>query len=123
MRRALTIFFAANGCGARADDLPEKVFQLAEKKVRDPGFVADYEGEPPPYPWTVARYVLKTEGDRQQRNAETHGPSAWEMRQTLIPRRDASDPAEARIKEQGARCLDECLEEHHRNLEIADPGV
>ena len=110
MRRALTIFFAANGFGARADNLPDKVIQVAKQKLRDPGFVVDYEGEPPPSLWTVARYVLRTEGNQQQRNSETHGPSAWEMRQTLIPRRDDSEPARTRIQEQGTRCLDECLE-------------
>ena len=47
MRRALIIFFAANGCGALADDLPGEVFQVAEQEPSDRSVVADYEGAPP----------------------------------------------------------------------------
>ncbi len=110
MRRALIIFFAANGCGARADDLPDKVFQVAERKLRDPSFVSDYEGDPPPYLWTVARFVLKSERRMQKKEAEVREKSARDIRQALIPRRDASETAAVQTKERRARCLDRCME-------------
>ena len=109
MRRALIIFFAANGCGAIADDLPEEVFQVAEQEPPDWSVVADYEGAPPPYQWTVARYILKTERKKEQLEAESGLKSIRDIRQALVPRRDTSGRFETEVKEQRARCLDECM--------------
>ncbi len=109
MRRALIIFFAANGCGEQADDLLDEVFQVAQSEPPGRTVIADYEGEPPPYPWTVARHILKSERKKQKRETGSGLKSFREMRQTLIPRRDNSERFEAQVKEQRARCLDECI--------------
>ena len=109
MRRALIIFFAANGCGARADDLPDEVFQVAEKEPPDWSGPADYEDNPPPYPWRVAQYIRETEQKKKQRKAESGLKSFREIRKALIPDRDTSESFETQVKEQRARCLDECM--------------
>ncbi len=108
MRRALVIFFAANGCGERADDLPDEVFRVAEKHP-DGSVDADHEGDPPPYPWTVAQSIRKTQRDKRRRQTESGLKSYREIRKALISRSDSSERFETRVEEQWARCLDKCM--------------
>jgi DNA-directed RNA polymerase specialized sigma24 family protein len=111
MRRALKILFAANGCGERADALTEEVLQRAAETAGDTDRAETAEeGEPLPDVRAVARGVLRTIREEQERSPQAREKSPWDMRQMLIPQSKTVEVDEAPSREAMGRCLAECLD-------------